>query len=133
MARFAKGSSGNPGGRPATSAKYRKLLDERAPQLVERLVTLALAGDPAALRLCIERLIPATKARAALVPIKLDGGTLPEKGEQVLQALSAGTLTPDEAGSLLGALANQARLIETSELLARVEALEAEHSDLKSR
>jgi len=124
MARFRAGQSGNPGGRPATSAKYRKLLDEKAPELVKTLVDMALAGDPAALRLCIERLIPATKARAALVKIKLDGGSLPEKGEQVLQALGTGTLTPDEAGSLLGALANQARLIETAELLARIEALE---------
>lgn len=125
MARFAKGASGNPGGRPSTSAKYRQLLDEKAPDLVKTLVEMALAGDPAALRLCIERLIPATKARAALIPIKLDGGSLPEKGEQVLQALGAGTLTPDEAGSLMAALANQARLIETAELIERIEALEA--------
>ena len=60
---FAKGQSGNPGGRrrgsrnKATLAAQMLLADE-AEALTRKAVKLALDGDPTALRLCVERILP---------------------------------------------------------------------------
>jgi len=56
---FAKGKSGNPAGKPK-GARHRvtlateALLDGEAEALTRKAVEMALAGDGAALRLCLE-------------------------------------------------------------------------------
>ncbi len=47
------------------------------------------------------------------------------KGEAVLSATSRGELAPDQGAKLLQTLTGQARLIETTELMTRIAALEA--------
>jgi hypothetical protein len=51
-------------------------------------------------------------------------GTLTEQGQAVLKALGSGDLAPEEAARVLGALADQARIVEVVELERRVQALE---------
>ena len=62
MARFAKGQSGNPAGRPAGSknkcTQFRELLEDDLPALVSVLRDKALEGDMNAMRLLLERLVP---------------------------------------------------------------------------
>ena len=61
---FAKGRSGNPAGRrlgsrnKATVAAQEPLANE-AEALTRKAVEAALAGDPMAMRLCLERILPA--------------------------------------------------------------------------
>jgi len=59
---YQKGHSGNPAGRPPglpdKRTVLRELLAPHAEALVAKVVALALAGDTAALRICIDRLIP---------------------------------------------------------------------------
>jgi len=43
----------------------------------------------------------------------------------ILKALVSGQLTPNKASTLLTSLANQAKLIETDDLIKRIEKLEA--------
>ena len=89
MTKFKTGQSGNPGGRPkgalnkATLAT-QALLDGEAEALTRKAVELAKDGNPMALRLCLERLLPPRKDR----PISF---TLPkiEGAEDLLQALNA--------------------------------------------
>ena len=78
------GQSGNPAGRkPGTSkvAKLRVLLEPHADALVNKAVELALAGDPQALRLCLERLIPALKPESPAVRFALAGESLTQLGQ----------------------------------------------------
>ncbi len=125
---FHKGISGNPAGRKKgiknKRTELRGLLQSRADDLVQKAVELALEGDTAALRICIDRCIPAIKAKDA--PIALAGltGTLAEQGQAVLSAMAAGTITPDEANAVMQVIAAHARIVEVDELEKQVATLE---------
>lgn len=64
--------------------------------------------------------------RAKDDPVRIDqpGATLTEKAQAVMNASLAGQISPSEASTLMRALATQARVVESEELLARIEALE---------
>jgi hypothetical protein len=127
MAKFRRGQSGNPTGRPkgtGTAAKMRALLEPHAPRLVEKAVQLALSGDTTALRICIDRLIPAMKLRDE--PVLLEGfeGSLTEQGQAVIKGMGGGSIAPGDASEMLRVLASQARIAEIDELEQRINALE---------
>lgn len=128
MARYKKGQSGNPAGRPKgipdKRVAYRQAIESRAEELIKKTVDLAMAGDMAALRLCIDRICPAIKFKDEPVQIESFDGELADKGEAVLNALASGTITPDESASVMRTLSAQAKIVETDELIKRIEALE---------
>jgi Family of unknown function (DUF5681) len=94
---WKKGQSGNPAGMPK-GTRHRatqlaeKLMKDDAEDIVRAVVNAAKAGDPTAMRLCIERLAPVRKGR----PITFD---LPpvETAANVANALGA------IAGAMAGA------------------------------
>jgi len=66
---FAKGQSGNPGSRPRSSINRstraaQLLLDGEATALSRKAVELALAGDPTALLLCLDRTVAPRRDRS---------------------------------------------------------------------
>ena len=131
MAKFKKGQSGNPAGKPAgtpsKTTKLRALLEPHANELVAKAVALAKAGDTVALRLCLERLIPAFKAEGAPVAVEaLAGpGTLTEQGRRTIAEMAAGRLSPEDAAAVMQAISALVRVEEMDELRRRVEALES--------
>jgi hypothetical protein len=65
---YEKGRSGNPAGRQTGSRNKATLaaaalLAGQSEALTRRAVELALAGDPTAMRLCLERLLPPCRER----------------------------------------------------------------------
>lgn len=63
------------------------------------------------------------------VQIELLKGSLSDHGSAVLTAVSAGKITPSQAGSLMQVISAQARIVEVSELEKRVAALEASKNE----
>ena len=126
---FKKGESGNPDGRPKGAkdkrTQYRELFDPHADDLIQKAIDLALAGDTACLKMCIDRLVSPFRAKNATVTLDDIEGSLTEKGEKIITAMGNGELSPSDASSMLSALAAQARIIEIEELEKRVSDLEA--------
>ena len=57
----------NPNGRPKCSVnKYtalsRELMSTKGPEIVQRVIDLALEGDRTCLKMCMDRILPTTKA-----------------------------------------------------------------------
>ena len=111
---FEKGRSGNPGGRrrgsrnKATLAAAALLAGE-SEALTRKAVEMALGGDPTAMRLCIERVLPPCRERTvkfSLPPIepartgKRCGPSPHDVSlamDAVTSALARGEITPGEA------------------------------------
>ncbi|SHM04590.1 DUF5681 domain-containing protein [Vreelandella subglaciescola] len=125
---FEKGRSGNPAGRPKgvkdRRTEWREALNKHGNELVAKAVELALEGDAQALKLCIDRAIPAYRPAAEPVAFKLTGDTLTQKAESVLAAVAAGTLDPQTGKALMDSIAGFAKLAEIDEIRQRLDTLE---------
>lgn len=126
MAQFQKGNSGNPSGKPKGAkdkrTALRSLLETHRDSLVKAVVDKALAGDTTALRICLDRLIAPVRGNPLTIG-KLSG-TLSDRGEQVMDAISRGDISTEEATSLMSVIQSQAKIIEATELEERIATLE---------
>src|SRR5689334_18126411 len=119
---FQPGQSGNPAGKPkGTRHKailaMEALLDGEAEGLTRKAVEMALAGDGAALRLCIDRILPPRKDRPVsfeLPQIKSAADAAVASGALV-EAVAAGTLTPAEASEVGKLIDIYVRTLEATE------------------
>jgi len=128
---FEKGRSGNPGGRrPGSRNKATlaaaALLAGESEALTRKAVDMALAGDPTAMRLCMERVLPPCRERTvrlSLPPIEgaLTGETRGPSAQDVSRAMNAvtsalaeGEITPSEAETIAGVVDTFVRAIETT-------------------
>ena len=136
--KFQKGQSGNPQGKPKGAkdkrTELRALLQPHAAELIQKAVTMALDGDPTALRMCLDRLVPPIKATAEPVTVNLPtAGTLAEQGAAIYQALAQGAIGTGEATAMMQVLQGQARIVEVSDLEDRIRVLEENIADSGGR
>ena len=134
---FPKGRSGNPGGRrfgsrnKATMAALELLADE-AEALTRKAVEAALAGDPTAMRLCLERILPRDRAvEFALPPIKSAADVARAMGA-VTATLAHGLITPAEGQAIANVVTTFVQTIETSDFDRRLQMLEADQTQQPS-
>jgi len=132
--KFKKGRSGNPNGKPkgarnkATLAA-EELLDGEAEVITRKAIEKAKEGDMAAIRLCLERILPTIKSRPIeidLPPVETAEDITAAQGA-VIAAMARGEITPDDASTVAGVLEAKRRAIETVELEARLSELEKDH------
>jgi len=129
--RFRKGVSGNPAGKPK-GARHKAtlaaeaLLDGDSEKLTRKAITMALKGDPTAMRLCLERILPPRRDRP--VRFQMPNMTTPNDIASavgaVARAMGRGELTPEEATSVVAVLEIRRKALELVEIEARLLALE---------
>jgi len=95
-------------------------------KIIYTLKSQALAGDAQAIRIILDRVLPTL--RPVELPTTLDlpaDGTLADQARAVVQAAADGDLAPAQAAQIVTALGGVAKIIETTDLVRRIEALEA--------
>jgi Family of unknown function (DUF5681) len=128
---FVKGQSGNPKGPPPgtrhkATRLAEQLLDGQVEALTQKCVEMALGGDGMAMRICLERILPARKSR----PVTFDLPQIETAADvtgalgTIAKAMATGELTPDEAGAVAGVIEAKRRAIETVEHEERLRKLE---------
>ena len=118
---FVKGRSGNPRGRRYGSRNKKTLaaavlLEGEAEALTRKAVERTLAGDPTALRLCIERIVPPCRERPVkftLPPIE-NAADIAAAMNAVTAALARGIITPGEAERIANVVDTFAQAIATT-------------------
>jgi hypothetical protein len=132
---FVKGRSGNPGGRRfgsrnrATMAALELLADE-AEALTRKAVEAALAGDPTAIRLCLERILPRDRAVKFALPRIKSAADIARAMEAVTAALADGQITPAEGQAIAKVITTFVQAIEASEFDRRLQLIETDQTPL---
>ena len=125
---FGPGNPGKPKGtrHKATQAALA-LLDGEAEALTRQAVTMALGGDMTALRLCLERIAPPRRDAPVTfdLPRMETARDAAKAAGAVLGAVADGDLTPTEGAHIMALVETYRRTLETTELEARLAALEA--------
>ena len=125
--RFTRGNRASPGRPPGRSQAtlLRERLATDLDQILDNLLAQARAGDLQAVRLVLDRVLPALRPVEQAAEVDLPAGGLAAQAQAVVQAAAAGGIATGQATQLVQALAGVARIVETDELLKRIEALEA--------
>ncbi len=129
--RWEKGSSGNPKGRPAGARNHstemlKAMLEGQGPQLLQAIFESAVQGHiVGAQRLLLERLLPPLRQR----PIPLPIARLEKEGpaaaiSELLKAVVAGEIAPEEAESVTRMLLAQQQASAVEAFEGRLAALE---------
>jgi hypothetical protein len=119
-----------PGSRNRVVSALQQLLESHGETLTKKCVFLAVQGDITALRLCMERLIPARRQRVLqfkLPAIKIMADVA-EASETVVRGVTRGLLTPSEGQAFTAMLDGRRRMIESEEMEGRIRALEENQS-----
>lgn len=127
---FAKGTSGNAHGRPIGSRNKatliaQSLLYDAFEPIVKKTIERALAGDPSALKLCFDRLVPRERAIEIDLPIIKTATECADATASVIVAVSKGQLLPTEGQTLVALIQAQRQgqdMAIIEERLARLEA-----------
>jgi hypothetical protein len=128
---FQKGQSGNPAGRPRgarnkATLMLEQLLDDEAEAISRAAIEKAKAGDPTAMRVCMDRLLPKRRERTvefALPPLASVADACAAVGA-VAAALAEGEITPGEAANVMKVIDGYAQTLGLALMDERISRLE---------
>src|SRR5262249_5673214 len=128
--RFQKGQSGNPSGRPRgalnrATVLAQELLSARVESIAGKLIELAEGGDMRAIRVCMDRLVPAIKHQPIAVelpPIEKPADSV-EAAASIAAAVAAGDLTATEAAELAKVVDVYVRALDSKRVRERLRKL----------
>lgn len=126
--KFAPGNKASPGRPPGRGAvaEMREALAADLGGIIDTVKARALAGDMQAARIILDRLVPSLRPVEMPAVLTLPAGaTLAGQAQAVIDAAAAGELAPSQAAQIVTALGGVAKIIEATELLKRIEALES--------
>jgi hypothetical protein len=109
----------------------QEMLEEKAEALVNKVVELAMGGNIAALRLCLDRLVPTRKNEplaCEMPPLARAADAVAAIGA-IASAAVAGDVTPDEAAKLAKVISLYVSTLEAHQFEHRLAQLE--RADLK--
>lgn len=115
-----------PGSRNKISRLCLDTLESHAETLTKKCLYLAFQGNPTAMRLCMERLLPARRHRTLQfkLPVLKTIADLDVASASVVSGVARGQLTPGEGQDFFQMLEGRRRVIETQDLEQHVRALE---------
>jgi hypothetical protein len=128
---FEKGESGNPAGRPRGARNratllMQNLLADDAEAIGRKAIEMAIAGDLAAIRLCMDRLAPVRKDEPVafeLPPIEKPADIVAATAS-IVAAVVAGDLTPSQAAEVSKVIDVHVRALESKGFDERLTKLE---------
>jgi len=132
--RFKPGNPGGPGRREGSRNKATLLLDAladgEAETILSKQIEKAKEGDQRAAEFILSRVWPARRGRPVTVelpPIETAADLVKGLGV-VANAVAGGDLSPEEGDAVASILDAKRRAIETTDVLARIEALERDRA-----
>jgi len=137
--RWKPGQSGNPKGmapgcRHRATVFLQALLKGDGERIIRKLSELAQQGDPTALRIAAERLLPPIKS-APIMQFELPPLRTASDGVAamtlIIEGMTKGELTPDEAEALTSTVSAFIKSVEIAELEQRLAELEAWRAETK--
>ena len=126
--KFAPGNKASPGRPPGRGAvaEMRDALAADLGGIIDTVRAKAMAGDMQAARIILDRLVPSLRPVEMPAVLTLPAGaTLAGQAQAVIDSAAAGELAPSQAAQIVTALGGVAKIIEATELLKRIEALES--------
>ncbi len=114
---------------------FQEAIDDHGEAIIKQCQVMALKGHPAALRLCVERLVPpctAPGSRFRLGPVRTAADLL-KALPRVMQEVARGRLTAQEGEAIARTMESHRRTIEAEEFNSRLKALEQRMSEGSDR
>ena len=128
---FEQGQSGNPSGRPKGARNratqiLENILDGDAEAILRKVVEMAQDGDPTAMRLCLDRMMPPRRDRLVTfeLPEIATTNDLPKATAALLRAVAEGELTPGEAADIGKSIDAHVKALEVSDIAERLRRIE---------
>ena len=124
MARYKKGESGNPAGRPLGSLnRSLRILRDAAEEILPDLIERAKTGDFEAQRLLLNKGIPRLRPVNLPEPLTLPTGSLTEQAKALVALVADGDLSTTVAAEIASLLTTAARVEEVDQLRDELKAL----------
>lgn len=101
---------------PSVRGRLRAALLEAAPDVVAKLILQARAGDPVALKMFLDRVLPTLRPTAEQIELDIKPGTLMQRAEAVLALAAAGEIPLDAASEFISNATKLVAIEEGTEL-----------------